>query len=604
MDQPPTRAPRTSAVPQPASSGDPSVEPPTTGSLPALSPAQVALLTATERLRQELAAVELPFALPGVSEALAERDEALERLDTFVLPRLRRLDAPLLVVIGGSAGSGKSTLTNSLVGVEVSQVGVLRPTTREPVLAHHPRDAGAFLSRRILPGLARTTAAGRQPLEPGVPADSRPGSIRLVPHWAVAPGLAVIDSPDLNSRSEGNRELARQLFGVADLWVFVATPADYANAAPWELLTEAVQRQVSVAVVLNRARDAESSQVRHHFATMLRDAGLASAAFFTLPETVLDDGMLPSWRMVAMHTWLARQVGDVQARDGHVRRAVSGTIGYLTRHCDQLLAAVHAQADLHGALREDLHLVLGPARDRLDRGVQDGSMIVPAMEAAWRQATADPAQTPRPARWRSRSGSGTGLVGRVPLEAAAEAAHAGMVELVRTQGQAALDRLADRWHGRPAISELAERAALFTVPEDFRDRAGQILLRWQAGVRGRVPPAASSPASGEQAGPDGSAGSAAAAIAVTTLALGAEAGWIGTPARALAETLLSRQQLRDHVELARRELRTALHAALAVATERPRDLLDELGPGPDRPRALGAALADLRQTLAALDRAE
>ena len=50
------------------------------------------------------------------------------------------MDAPLLMVVGGSTGAGKSTLVNSLVGADVSPAGVLRPTTRAPVLVCHPAD--------------------------------------------------------------------------------------------------------------------------------------------------------------------------------------------------------------------------------------------------------------------------------------------------------------------------------------------------------------------------------------------------------------------------------------------------------------------------------
>ena len=57
-----------------------------------------------------------------------------------MLPRLRRLDAPLLAVVGGPTGAGKSTLVNTLVRQRISAAGVLRPTTRSAVLAYNPAD--------------------------------------------------------------------------------------------------------------------------------------------------------------------------------------------------------------------------------------------------------------------------------------------------------------------------------------------------------------------------------------------------------------------------------------------------------------------------------
>ena len=84
------------------------------------------------------------------------------QLDDYVLPRLAEVDAPLLAVVGGSTGAGKSTLVNSLLGREVSPPGVIRPTTRAPVLVHHSSDAHWFTGTRILPGLARSSGTERR----------------------------------------------------------------------------------------------------------------------------------------------------------------------------------------------------------------------------------------------------------------------------------------------------------------------------------------------------------------------------------------------------------------------------------------------------------
>src|SRR3954454_17553241 len=83
----------------------------------------------------------------------------VEQLEDYVLPRLIQIEAPLLTVVGGSTGAGKSTLGNSLVARRVPEPGVLRPTTRSPVLVPNPADVDWFDKERILPGLARTTAA-------------------------------------------------------------------------------------------------------------------------------------------------------------------------------------------------------------------------------------------------------------------------------------------------------------------------------------------------------------------------------------------------------------------------------------------------------------
>jgi septin family protein len=147
------------------------------------------------------------------------------QVDDYLLPRLQRLDAPLLVVVGGSTGAGKSTLVNSLVRRQVSRSGVLRPTTRAPVLVHSPVDAHWFTDQRVLPGLARVTGEEEE-LSPDLPITT----VRLVADDALPSGLAILDAPDVDSVVDSNRQLAAQLLAAADLWLFVTTAARYADA--------------------------------------------------------------------------------------------------------------------------------------------------------------------------------------------------------------------------------------------------------------------------------------------------------------------------------------------------------------------------------------
>jgi Dynamin family len=172
---------------------------------PAPIPREPALVGSLRRVRAELAAIRFPLALPDAGTAAESARALATQLDDYLLPRLARLDAPLLVVVGGSTGAGKSTLVNSLVRAPVSPAGVLRPTTRAPVLVSAPGDTrwflgppdtGADADRYLLPHLVRTTGL-----------DAEPGALRVISAPGLRRGLALLDAPDLDSVVAANRAL-------------------------------------------------------------------------------------------------------------------------------------------------------------------------------------------------------------------------------------------------------------------------------------------------------------------------------------------------------------------------------------------------------------
>ena len=70
------------------------------------------LIDALGALRDRLSALALRVELPEAEEARRLRGELVDQIDDYLLPRLRQMDAPLLMVVGGSTGAGKSTLVN------------------------------------------------------------------------------------------------------------------------------------------------------------------------------------------------------------------------------------------------------------------------------------------------------------------------------------------------------------------------------------------------------------------------------------------------------------------------------------------------------------
>ncbi|MFW6693639.1 dynamin family protein [Streptomyces sp. MAR4 CNX-425] len=304
------------------------------------------LLSALSALRESVAAARFPLPLPGAAGARRSRAELLAQLDDYLVPRLHRPDAPLLAVVGGSTGAGKSTLVNSLVGRCVSESGVLRPTTRMPVLVCHPDDQSWFSGQRVLPHLTRVwmprqdaahgrveayesygayeaqeaeeaygdgggggrggdggrvsgAYGGRDPYPYGVrrggltrgPATFGEGGrgpdgtlLRIEVDENVPSGLALLDAPDIDSLAGHARELAAELVCAADVWVLVTTASRYADAVPWHLLRTAKEYDVSLVTVLDRVPHQVAGEISLQYATLLSGAGLGDVPRFTVPE--------------------------------------------------------------------------------------------------------------------------------------------------------------------------------------------------------------------------------------------------------------------------------------------------------------------------------
>ena len=226
------------------------------------------VVTSLRALHAGLTRARLPLEVPGAVEARERARAAAVQLADYVIPRAEQFEAPLLAVVGGSTGAGKSTLVNSLVGQEVSRASAIRPTTRRPVLVHHPDDAGWFLDERVLPSLARVHGTAEQTDPAGHVTE-----LELVAADRVPRGLALLDAPDIDSVVVANRQLAGQLLAAADLWIFLTTAARYADAVPWALLRGAAARRAVVAVVLDRVPPGTAPEVRADLSERLHAEG-------------------------------------------------------------------------------------------------------------------------------------------------------------------------------------------------------------------------------------------------------------------------------------------------------------------------------------------
>jgi energy-coupling factor transporter ATP-binding protein EcfA2 len=427
-------------------------------------------------LRDELAGLDLALPAPSVQDARAARDEIVAQVDDYVLPRLRAMEAPLLVVVGGSTGAGKSTLVNSLVGAEVSPASVLRPTTRVPVLVCHPDDLEWFTDDRVLPGLARTTGARAD--------ESR--ALELVPTQAMPAGLAILDAPDIDSVVVENRALARQLLAAADMWLFVTTAARYADAVPWDLLHGARERGTALSLVLNRVPPGAEEEVESHLRELLAEHGIAAMDLRVVRETELADGRLPAEDPEPVRRWLSELAGDAAARSAVVRRTLEGALASLLTRVPPIVTAVEEQTATVAALEGEVERAYATAAEEVDEAVKSGSLLREEVLARWQELVGTGelmrALEVRIGRVRDRVRS---FVTGAPV--AEEEVKAAIETSVETVVLAAADRAAERvvatWQHDAAGRALVEGARrLDAASEELAERTEDAVRRWQGHV--------------------------------------------------------------------------------------------------------------------------
>ncbi|MDX6722705.1 MAG: hypothetical protein QOD73_1109 [Solirubrobacteraceae bacterium] len=438
---------------------------------------------ALTRLRDELAALGLGLETPGAARGRAMRDEIVAQVDDYLLPRLEQMEAPLLMVVGGSTGAGKSTLVNSLVGVEVTAAGVLRPTTRAPVLACNPGDVRWFQDDRILPGLARTKGGS-----------AGPGGLQLVATEGLPAGVALLDAPDIDSVVEANRALAGKLLAAADSWLFVTTAARYADAVPWDALHAARDRGTSLSVVLDRVPPDAGGEVSAHLRQMLDDRGLGDTALLVVPETPLERGLLPEGDLAPVRAWLDALAADAHERAGLVRRTLSGALRSMPRRVGIVAEALGEQDQAAATLGAAVESAYAEALDEVDETVRSGSLLRGEVLARWHDVvgTGDVMRAIETRVGWLRDRLRSVVTGRPTADAELRTAvETGVDAVVRAAADTAAERVSGRWRheaaGRPLLAQVprSDRASSGlpgAVADTVRDWQGHVfdLVRTEA----------------------------------------------------------------------------------------------------------------------------
>ncbi len=377
-------------------------------------------------------------------------------------------------MVGGSTGAGKSTLVNSLVQARVSAAGVLRPTTRAPVLVCHPADSTWFRQGEILPGLTRITAPSEHP-----------DTLQLVVAPALTPGLAFLDAPDIDSVVDANRALATQLLAAADLWLFVTTAARYADAVPWELLRTAKLRGTVIALVLDRVPREAADEVSAHLAEMLTAHDLATAPLFVLPETTVDgQGLLPEPATESLRAWFSQLAADPGARAAVIHQTLGGALAALVPAVAGLAAAADDQASAAKVLEDRVRAAHRTARRTVEDGLRDGRLLRGEVLVRWQEfvGTGELFRGLESRVGQLRDRLVAAVTGRpVPSTQLQTAIESQLVTLLRGVAAEAAEQTYAAWQTHPAGAALLD-PALARPGADLPERAERMIRDWQHGV--------------------------------------------------------------------------------------------------------------------------
>ena len=405
-------------------------------------------------LRKRVAAIPLVFQIAGSAEVKTERAKLLSQIDDYLLPRVRRSAAPVLVALVGSTGAGKSTLVNSIVGAHVSATGVRRPTTNSPVLACHPDDIDWFAENNFLPTLPRVRQEGL--VRPG-----RDGLLVLAASEGMPRGIALLDTPDIDSVVKAHHEFAYQFLDASDLWLFMTSASRYADGPVWEILQHARERQASLGVVLSRIPQAYRTELSDHFNAMLDANGIAAENRFVILETPLVDGMLPRDAYQPIRDWLADTGTRSDRRVAVLSQTMSGVLDTFKSRVPAMAAHVEAQVVLRGELRRTAEASYQQAFAEANTGLKNGTLLTGEVLARWQDCVVGGDLRPRrggkPARpakkgKRARRGASHNAALNTALRSAIES-------FIVSIADRAAEHVNGSWRGSPAGTALLEDAA-------------------------------------------------------------------------------------------------------------------------------------------------
>ena len=410
------------------------------------------------------------FGLPGDSQVEREklRERALWSVNEYLLPRLGDLDAPLVVVLIGSTGSGKSTVLNSLGSRRISEPGAIRPTTTMPVIWTHADHADRY-SDDFLTGYGSDEAPLRI-----VTDDDR-----------LLTGVTIVDAPDFDSVVGHHRQIATDLLAVADVVVFITSAQRYADAVPWEFLGKARDRSVPILFVANRI-PADAGDLVTDYQRLLTEHGFVIAErFFEVAEQSIDEstGALPKSVVFSLRAQLEVMALE-SGRKSVLGISIRGAIEELAVRAMELESAVQAERDDGDRLRRVATEAYERQIAEVSRSLGAGELIRREVVGRWQDfvGTGEVVKAigegvARLSAWMRRVVGGSRPVNRVRDDARSE-----LREVLVRRADLAAAAAASSWELDSAGREFLSGRSLWRHADATEERAEHAIEDWLVGL--------------------------------------------------------------------------------------------------------------------------
>lgn len=414
------------------------------------------------------------------------RAAATASLLRSVVARAADPDAPLVVVVAGGTGAGKSTTVNTLAGARVAAASAVRPTTRAPVLVAHPDDVERLAEGRLLAHLPRVRGAD----------DAAGAGQRLVVRTSAGlpPGLALVDTPDVDSVERANRRTAEDALADADVWLWFVTGRTYADEVGATYLRLARDRGVTLGLVVTQLRDGERAEVLADAPRVLAREGVDLDVLAEVPYAPVTDDQLPPGAAESVRGFLA-ELAAPDERAAARRRALAGVRASVPGELAPVAAALEAEVAAIERLTAAVDTAYADVPAELESELEHGIPLRAEVLDRWRELVGGSERLMRVQTAAQRiTGNVRSLLGVDPAAASdrPQQVDAEIVATVTDTVERLLERARDdarRRFERDAVGRtlLDAHPDARTVDHDARrDRVRAAVEAWHDGVAERV----------------------------------------------------------------------------------------------------------------------